>query len=1044
MSLAIPNKNLSPFNLSEKLKDVESYHYFDENQLVENLLNQIPKNINWNGVEKNTIELVEKARADKKRQTMMDSLMSEYSLNNKEGILLMCLAEALIRIPDEKTAEKFIHSILHSGNWQSHIQDNHSLFINASTWALVLGDKVFNYLISPHQVLVNLVSKVGLKGMRAAITQSITVIAKQFVLSEKIDKALSNGKNQIKQGYIYTFDMLGEAALSMKDAEKYYKKYYDAIAYLGSLKNKEHSISIKLSALYPRYEYRQRDDVLVYLYQKLEKLIYFAIDNGIAVSIDAEESERLVLSLELIEKLLSNSKISQSNKLGVVVQAYGKRALKVLEFLNDLASHYQTKIPIRLVKGAYWDSEIKKSQQLGLSDFPVFTRKENTDLNYLIAADYLFKNEVQQNIIPQFATHNAHTISSILEMSKNNPGAQFEFQKLHGMGENLYAGVLKKGVINCRIYAPIGEHRFLLPYLVRRLLENGANTSFVNRLIDAKLPASKLAVHPFTEIKNNASYSNQKIKKSSQIFYPRKNSQGINIQDINEKIKFENLTQKFEKNKWDAKSLLSFENKAEFELKKLLSPCNVNHMVGEVEFLKNDRELVNKIFKGAKKAFENQNNDFESLTKRAKLLYKFAQLLEENSDELVALCVYETGKVYQDAIDEIREAVDFCRYYADIGLNNLTEQKLPSVSGENNTLSYSGKGVFLCISPWNFPLAIFIGQIAAAFMAGNSIVAKPSPLSPLIAYKAVKLMHKAGMSKKIIQLVICLDEMNNSLTQNSLVNGVIFTGSTQTAKKIEDCLVARKNTPIATFIAETGGLNALIVDSTALCEQVVIDILSSAFQSAGQRCSALRIALVQESIYDEVLELLKGAMDLLKINHPKNIQTDMGPVIDKTAFNKINDYIKAMKKSFNVVSPQIEPSNFGYYIAPHLIEINQFEDIKEEIFAPIVHILKYKNNELNSMIKKINQSGFGLTLGIHSRNQKTQEEIVKKANVGNIYINRNQIGAVVGSQPFGGRGFSGTGPKAGGPNYLMRLVDEKTVSNNIAAIGGNPDLLGSN
>ena len=1030
----------APSNNLKSLKEKICQNYLcDEDELVEEILKNFPKNIDWNAVQKRTIELIDNAREDKKNQNLMDSLLSEYSLSNKEGVLLMCLAEALIRIPDKKTAKKFIHSILDAGNWQSHLEKNQSLFINASTWALMFGERISNYLIEPKQIISSLISRIGLGSMNTLIAKSITIIAKQFVLSPTINKALANGKNEIEQGYVYTFDMLGEAALCEKDALHYSQKYRDAIDYLGKNQQTKHSISIKLSALYSRYEYRQRGDVLNALYQRLEGLVLKAIDYNLPVSIDAEESERLLLSLELIEKLMKKPAIAKAKLLGVVVQAYSKRCLSVLAYLNELAQTYNSEMPIRLVKGAYWDTEIKKAQQMGLPDFPVFTRKENTDLNYLFAANYLFHPDVQKNLIPQFATHNAHTISSILQMA--NKSDRFEFQKLHGMGQTLYNQVLEKDKINCRIYAPIGEHKYLLPYLVRRLLENGANTSFVNRLIDKKLPAHRLATHPHEDTAQQKPYRNTNIKKPLNIFHPRKNSKGTLLQDISAQRDFESIVQKYKNHSWQAESLLGFtpQTKSKVSFKKALNPANLDHEVGQLQLLQANEKLVDEIYQSAKKAFI--GGQIQTIESRATNLLKLAGLLEKNRQELIALCIFETGKVYQDAVDEIREAVDFCRYYASCGLEKMQDERLPGPSGENNTISYSGKGVFLCISPWNFPLAIFIGQISACYMAGNSVIAKTSPLSPLIAHKAMQLMYEAGMQKSCLQLIVCEDEMNSQLTSHHSLNGVLFTGSTQTAQKIQANLVARKNTPIATLVAETGGLNAMIVDSTALAEQVVLDMMTSAFQSAGQRCSALRIALIQESIYDEVIGLLKGAMQMLRVNQPDIFSTDVGPVIDKVAYKKIKTYLTEVKKKFPIFSAKVDKNQNGFFIEPTLVEVNDFSDVKEEVFAPILHTVPYKNDALERTIEKINQSGFGLTLGIHSRNQQTQAKIIALANVGNIYINRNQIGAIVGSQPFGGRGFSGTGPKAGGDLYLMRLVDEKVISNNIAAIGGNPDLL---
>lgn len=981
-------------------------------------------------IEKQTIELITSIRKDKKSVQMIDALLLEYSLDTQEGILLMCLAEALMRIPDAATADALIRDKLTVADWKAHLKKSDSVFVNASTWGLMFTGKVVGLKgdkePTPVQGLNRLVNKMSEPVIRNAMNQAMKIMGHQFVLGRNIAEAQKNGLAMREKGYTYSYDMLGEAALTAHDATKYFNDYMLAIEAVGlsqlnSKLSTKTSVSIKLSALHPRYEVAQKGRVMRELYRRVEDLIRRARSLDIALTIDAEEADRLELSLELFEKLYQSSASKGWGGFGLVIQAYSKRALPILAWLNRLATEQGDCIPLRLVKGAYWDSEIKWSQQGGYVNYPVFTRKEATDVSYLACARYLLSDQVHGHIYPQFASHNAHTVTAIANMAKHR---DYEFQRLHGMGDALYEHAMAKFGQNVRIYAPVGSHKDLLPYLVRRLLENGANSSFVHRLVDASCPIELLNQHPVDSLLEKSSFNNPHIRLPPNIFDSRKNSHGVNVDIDSESSPFQDEIDTFLQHTWHASSVINGRLTSESMIKEdqrshsIYAPYDRSVLVGEV-FDANE-EIVNEAIEQA----HYHQISWQSVEpqKRAEYLQNFADLLEINLAELVALCHKEAGKTIHDSIDEVREAVDFCRYYA--SQSHLFEkQSVNSPFGDEFIHQHKGLGVFACISPWNFPLAIFLGQISAALMAGNTVVAKPAEQTSLIAMKAHQLILEAGFPSTCIQLLLGEGaKIGQMLTSDPRITGVAFTGSTPTAQRIAQNLAQRESEP-AVLIAETGGQNAMIVDSTALPEQVVRDVLRSAFASAGQRCSALRVLYVQEDISQRIIELIQGAMEELSVGLPYLHSTDVGPVIDKAAKDKLMEHFNQMTLKHKLISQVSLPEicDKGDFIAPAAIEINHIQELTEEKFGPILHIIKYKASDLPKVVADINKTGFGLTLGVHSRNEMTYEWIEKHARVGNSYINRDQVGAVVGVQPFGGQGLSGTGPKAGGPHYLYRF-----------------------
>ncbi|GIU47643.1 bifunctional proline dehydrogenase/L-glutamate gamma-semialdehyde dehydrogenase PutA [Shewanella algidipiscicola] len=1036
--------------LDELFEAITHNYIVDEEQYLSELIQLVPSSeAEIQRVTQRAHDLVSKVRQYDKKGLMVgiDAFLQQYSLETQEGIILMCLAEALLRIPDAETADALIEDKLSGAKWDEHLNKSGSTLVNASTWGLMLTGKIVNLDKEidgkPSSLLNRLVNRLGEPVIRQAMLAAMKIMGKQFVLGRTVKEALKNSVDKRKLGYTHSYDMLGEAALTMKDAQKYFDDYSSAIAALGEQEYDESqaprpTISIKLSALHPRYEVANEDRTLTELYDTVIKLIKQARALNIGVSIDAEEADRLELSLKLFQKLYNSDAAKGWGLLGIVVQAYSKRALPVLCWLTRLSKEQGDEIPLRLVKGAYWDSELKWAQMAGEGGYPLYTRKAGTDVSYLACARYLLSDATRGAIYPQFASHNAQTVAAIADMAGDR---QYEFQRLHGMGEELYDTLLAEaGVSTVRIYAPVGAHKDLLPYLVRRLLENGANTSFVHKLVDPKTPIDSLVVHPLTTLQSYNTLANNKIVQPADIFgAERKNSKGLNMNIISESEPFFAALDTFKDTRWSAGPLVNGDTLTGDTIE-VLSPYDTTQVVGSVAFA--DSHAIEHALASAHGAFGSWCAT--PVEVRANALQKLADLLEEHREELIVLCTREAGKSIQDGIDEVREAVDFCRYYAVQAKKMMAKPELlPGPTGELNELFLQGRGVFVCISPWNFPLAIFLGQVAAALAAGNTVVAKPAEQTSIIGYRAVQLAHQAGIPKEVLQFLPGTGaSVGATITADERIGGVCFTGSTVTAKRINLTLAQREGA-IIPLIAETGGQNAMVVDSTSQPEQVVNDVVSSSFTSAGQRCSALRVLFLQEDIADRVIDVLKGAMNELTIGDPNSVKTDVGPVIDATAKANLNahiDHIKQVGRLINQLELPTGTEN-GHFVAPIAVEIDSIKVLEKEHFGPILHVIRYKAADLPKVIDEINSTGFGLTLGIHSRNESHALALADKVNVGNVYINRNQIGAVVGVQPFGGQGLSGTGPKAGGPHYLTRFVTEKTRTNNITAIGGNATLL---
>ena len=1003
----------------------------DESAWLQELLPlALPDDSERTAITSGATRLIEQVRADDGAIHMIDALLLEYSLDTKEGILLMCLAEALMRIPDADTADALIKDKLSVADWKAHLKNSDSLFVNASTWGLLLTGKVVtmdeNEDGTPSNVVNRLVNKLSEPVVRKVMNQAMKIMGHQFVLGRTIKEALKRGHDYRDKGYTYSFDMLGEAALTQLDANKYFNDYMSAISAVGQDGYKgtgspRPTISIKLSALHPRYEVGQSDRVMGEMCDRVLELIKHARALNVGITIDAEEADRLELSLELFKKLYQHEITRGWGEFGLVVQAYSKRALPVLAWLAALAKQQGDRIPLRLVKGAYWDSEIKNCQQRGLQGYPVYTRKEATDTAYLACARFLLSADVRGNIYPQFASHNAHTVASIMALA---PHSDFEFQRLHGMGDALYNTVIKQHDVYVRIYAPVGNHKDLLPYLVRRLLENGANSSFVHRLVDARCPISDLVQHPAELLASRKSLANPYINLPGQLFgAERKNSFGFNIEIEQEWAQLEALMQPFAERPWQAGPIINGETLKTGNTRTVTAPYQRTQQVGQIDWAGSDE--VTKALEVAHASFPQWRDT--PVEERAATLDRLADLLEANYGELMMLCHREAGKTLQDSIDEIREAVDFCRYYAAQARAGLsTAAPFKNHLGDTITLRREGRGVAVCISPWNFPLAIFLGQITAALAAGNTVIAKPAEQTGLIAFRAIEMMLEAGVPAGAIQLLPGDGAtVGAPLTADERVAVVAFTGSTETARLINRSLAKRDADPIP-FIAETGGQNAMIIDSTSLPEQVVRDVVRSAFASAGQRCSALRVLFVQEDVAERIIPMIRGAMQERVIGNPVLHKTDIGPVIDEEARQGLLAHIQRMQQEAKLIgqSPLPADAEQGTFVAPTAFEIRSIDQLTNEQFGPILHVVRYKARDLDKVIDSINATGFGLTLGVHSRNETTAQHIATRVRAGNIYINRDQVGAVVGVQPFGGQGLSGTGPKAGGPHYLNRFTQE--------------------
>ncbi|MEM1286235.1 MAG: bifunctional proline dehydrogenase/L-glutamate gamma-semialdehyde dehydrogenase PutA [Pseudomonadota bacterium] len=928
-----------------------------------------------------------------KNPGLMEVFLAEYGLSTAEGIALMCLAEALLRVPDAETVDTLIEDKIAPSRWSEHLGNSSSPLVNASTWALMLTGKVLDTGESASNILHNAVKRLGEPVIRLAVKRAMKELGAQFVLGETIEEAFNRGSKQAAHGYTFSFDMLGEAALTVKDATSFFTAYADAITKLAPFCRSPDirdnpGISVKLSALHPRYEYAQKDRVIRELVPRVLDLARMARQAGMGFNIDAEEADRLDLSLDVIEAVLPDAELAGWEGFGVVVQAYGKRAKPVIDWLYALAQTLDRRIMVRFVKGAYWDTEIKRAQVEGLGGFPVFECKVATDISYLCCAKHLLS--LTDRIYPQFATHNAHSVATILAFGED-PGT-YEFQRLHGMGEALHDQVIASNQARSRIYAPVGEHRDLLAYLVRRLLENGANSSFVNQIVDESVPVETVIADPFERLSETKSV----VQHPCDLFVPeRTNSAGLDLLDPIEADSFEAMRRAFRTARWDAKPLLAIEAMGGSE-QSVQNPANPDDIVGSVTLCSTvdvDSALV------AATSWNVSSNE------RAATLRRASDLYEENRGELFAILCREAGKSPADAIAEVREAVDFLRYYA--------------ARGEE--LSGPPRGTISCISPWNFPLAIFTGQIAAALAAGNAVLAKPAEPTAIIAFRAVELLHQAGVPKTALQLLPGRGSVvGTRLTGDPSVNGVCFTGSTATAQTIHRTM-AETVEPTAPLVAETGGLNAMIVDSTALPEQAIKDIVASAFQSAGQRCSALRMLYLQEDVAVPFQDMLFGAMDELTLGDPWHHQTDVGPIINEGALQDIVAHIEQAKVNGRLLKSLRVPER-GFFAPPSVIALNGIEDLKTEIFGPVLHIATFKADELGDVVEAINGSGYGLTFGLHTRINDRVEQLSRGIHAGNIYVNRNQIGAVVGSQPFGGEGLSGTGPKAGGPRYVARFV----------------------
>ena len=1021
-------------SLAELRKAVNQAYLADERQLITELSATLAgyDTVSIGACAKTLVTAV---RENKHRQTAIDAFLQEYQLNSQEGIVLMGIAEALLRIPDSRTQDLFLQEKLTGADWQSHLQHSDSPLVNLATKALLFaGDLEAHHGV---QVFEQLLSRMGAPLIRTAIKQAMQHLALQFVFAESMQEALQRSEQDLV--YRYSFDMLGEAALTQADSGHYFQAYYSAINALARLAVSADiyanpGISIKLSALCPRYEPLQHVRAVKELTDKLLALAQTARTANIAITVDAEESERLDMSLDIFAAVFNHPDLDGWPGLGLAVQAYQKRALPVIRWLAKLAECQQRMIPLRLVKGAYWDGEIKRAQENGLGDYPVFTHKSATDLSYLACAQFILSSEA---FYPQFASHNAHTVAAIHQFGGQHPG--YEFQRLHGMGERLYREIIEvqNWRIPCRVYAPVGDYDQLLPYLVRRLLENGANTSFINQISHPDISVTELVRDPVAAA---TSAIQSLIALPRDLFGERRlNSYGLNLADpeLLESVQ-QNLDALADKH-WTAMPLINGCPCSGKE-RLIVNPYDNRVTVGSVIFA--EPAAIGEALTGAAQAFTDWR--LCPVAKRAEYLQQAADLLELHRLELVSLCSREGGRTIKDALAEVREAVDFCRYYAQSALDLFGEPlRLPGPTGEENLLYHYGRGIYVCISPWNFPIAIFIGQIAAALATGNTVIAKPASQTELTAMRCIELLHQAGIPESVLQfLPVGGSVFGEHLLPDARVAGVVFTGSTATAQFI-NLQLAKHHQNIVPLIAETGGQNVLIADSSALLEQLVQDAVVSAFNSAGQRCSALRVLFVQEDIADKTIAMLIGAMQELTIGNPGVYQTDIGPIIDHAALSPLTAHLEAMHKQGRLLYQLPLPDGLeqGSFFPPALIELQSLSQLTQEVFGPVLHLIRYRESELDRVIADVNATGYGLTLGIHSRIDAVINTIRQGVKVGNIYVNRNMIGAVVGVQPFGGTGLSGTGPKAGGPDYLRRFAIEQTVTTNTAAIGGNAGLL---
>ena len=1002
-----PQQSETP-TLTKSRQAVRDYYLADEYRTIHELIAEA----GLSGDERRAIstraaDLVRDVRAGA-RSTIMEKFLAEYGLTTKEGVALMCLAEALLRVPDNMTIHALIEDKITSGNWGAHVGKASSSFINSTTVALLMTSNLLkdSERQSVGETLRKMVKRMGEPVVRTVAGQAMKEMGRQFVLGRDIEEALKEGKEYVAKGYTYSYDMLGEAARTDADALRYYDAYEHAIDHLAKSCDddvrKNPGISVKLSALLARYEYGQRERVMNELMPRALKLAKKAAAANMGFNIDAEEQDRLDLSLDVIEALLSDPELAGWEGFGVVVQAFGKRSAKTLDWLYALAEKLDRRIMVRLVKGAYWDAEIKRAQVMGLSDFPVFTRKACSDVAFLSCARKLVN--MADRIYPQFATHNAHSVSAVLEMTRTAGLDNYEFQRLHGMGESLHNQVMEDSGVPCRIYAPVGKHADLLAYLVRRLLENGANSSFVNQIVDTSITPEEIARDPIDAVASlGNNLSSKAIVKPTRLFGERRrNSKGWDITDPVTIAEIEQGREPYRRHRWQGGPLIAADVMGT-EVQMVHNPADPEDLVGYVT--QSSETDIEAAIGAARSEFGHWST--VPVAERAACVRRVGDLFEENAHELFALTTREAGKSLLDAVAEIREAVDFSQFYAN--------------EAERYEGSGNARGVMCCISPWNFPLAIFTGQILANLAAGNTVVAKPAEQTSLLAARAVELMHEAGIPKAAIQLLPGTGAtVGAGLTSDSRVAGVCFTGSTATAQRINKAMTDNM-APDAALVAETGGLNAMIVDSTALPEQVVRDVLASSFQSAGQRCSALRMLYVQKDIADHLLEMLYGAMDELGIGDPWQLSTDVGPVIDDNARKKIQDHCDLFEREGKLLKKVSVPQG-GLFVAPAVLRVSGIEEMEEEIFGPVLHVATFEAKDIDRVVDAVNAKGYGLTFGIHSRVDHRVDRIASRIHVGNTYVNRNQIGAIVGSQPFGGEGLSGTGPKAGGPQYVRRFL----------------------
>lgn len=1036
----------TPPTLSPLRQAINELYRKDETECVESLIEQAelpPEQLR--NITATAIRLVEEVRKRRVGAGGLDAFLYQYDLSSEEGIALMCLAEAMLRIPDAATVDRLIRDKITSADWANHLGQSSSFLVNAATWGLMLTGKILSQDASSgiRGGLKKFIERSSEPVIRQAVAQAMKILGKQFVMGQTIEEAIKRAKDYEKQGYRYSYDMLGEAARTAKDAERYFKAYEQAIAAIGEAAKgrgmiEGPGISIKLSALHPRYEYAKRERVLAEVTPKLKALAQQAMAVNIGLTVDAEEADRLDLSLDIIEAVFSDPVFKGWEGFGLAVQSYQKRAPAVIDWLIDLARRFGRRIMVRLIKGAYWDTEIKVSQVQGFEGYPVFTRKISTDVSFLACAKKILA--APDAFYAQFATHNAYSVAAILELTKGRK--DFEFQCLHGMGYTLYDQIVGKDNYNipCRVYAPVGGHEDLLAYLVRRLLENGANTSFVNRILDEKLPIEEMVADPVAKLRQTPYKPHPRIPLPKDIYGAyRQNSRGIDFSNIKYLQQLAADLDAVTQQEWLAEPLIPGTRSTEVP-QPVRDPGNHQRIIGQA--INATVEQVETAIALADAAAARW--DQVSVDDRAACLERAAQLLEQRRAEFMAMAIREAGKTLPDAIAEVREAIDFCYYYAARAREDLKVQELPGPTGEYNALRLRGRGVVACISPWNFPLAIFMGQVTAALVAGNAVIAKPADQTRIIATAAVRLLHAAGIPEDVIQLAPGRGSVvGTKLAADQRIRAILFTGSTETARTINQTL-ANRDGPLVPFVAETGGMNAMIVDSSALPEQVVADVMTSAFGSAGQRCSALRILFVQEDIAPKLIDMLCGAMAEIKIGDPGLLATDIGPVIDLGARKGLEEHAARMEQEGKLLFQIDMPPGLaeqGAFFAPRAFEIDSLGRLEKEVFGPILHVIRYRAADLDKVINEINATGYGLTLGIHSRIEETVAYIHQRLRVGNTYVNRNMIGAVVGVQPFGGEGLSGTGPKAGGPDYIRRLCTERTLTINTTAAGGNASLM---